>query len=158
MDAAEERQDCRSIGNKGVGNQHSGWPFEEGHSCGKTYKWHGAGSAQPSRACRYLDALGLHRCQPFLGTSYPPPAPYSIFSIAQKSEARRIVGWQASRTAHASFVPDALEQTIHERRPAHRSGLIHHSDRGSQYLSIKTPSALPRPGSKVKLADLGTLY
>jgi len=46
--------------------------------------------------------------------------------------ARRIVGWRASRTAHASFVLDALEQALHERRPARRSGLVHHSDCGSQ--------------------------
>jgi transposase InsO family protein len=38
--------------------------------------------------------------------------------------ARRIVGWRVSRTAHASFVLDALEQrALHERRPASRSGL-----------------------------------
>ena len=46
--------------------------------------------------------------------------------------ARRIVGWRVSRTAHASFVLDALEQALHERRPQHRGGLVHHSDRGSQ--------------------------
>src|SRR4051812_47801445 len=51
--------------------------------------------------------------------------------------ARRIVGWRVSRTAHASFVLDALEQALHDRRPAHRGGLVHHSDRGSQYVSIK---------------------
>ena len=51
--------------------------------------------------------------------------------------ARYIVGWRVSRTAHASFVLDALELAIHERRPAHRGGLIHHSDRGSQYVSIR---------------------
>jgi putative transposase len=51
--------------------------------------------------------------------------------------ARRIVGWRVSRTAHASFVLDALEQALHERRPVHRGGLVHHSDRGSQYVSIK---------------------
>ncbi|OYU34295.1 MAG: hypothetical protein CFE35_14990 [Novosphingobium sp. PASSN1] len=50
--------------------------------------------------------------------------------------ARYIVGWRVSRTAHASFVLDALEQTIHDRRPVHCGGLIHHSDRGSQYVSI----------------------
>lgn len=37
----------------------------------------------------------------------------------------------------ASFVLDALEQAVHERRPVHRSGLMHHSDRGSQYVSIR---------------------
>uniref|UniRef100_Q07SL5 Integrase, catalytic region n=1 Tax=Rhodopseudomonas palustris (strain BisA53) TaxID=316055 RepID=Q07SL5_RHOP5 len=46
--------------------------------------------------------------------------------------ARRIVGWRASRTAHAGFVLDALEQVLHDRRPVHRGGLVHHSDRGSQ--------------------------
>ena len=42
--------------------------------------------------------------------------------------ARRIVGWRASRTAHADFVLDALEQALHDRRPASRAGLVHHSD------------------------------
>ena len=46
--------------------------------------------------------------------------------------ARRIVGWRVSRTAHASFVLDALEQAIHARKPARGSGLVHHSD--SEYL------------------------
>jgi transposase InsO family protein len=46
--------------------------------------------------------------------------------------ARRIVGWRASRTAHAGFVLDALEQALHDRRPMRRGGLVHHSDRGSQ--------------------------
>jgi putative transposase len=46
--------------------------------------------------------------------------------------ARRIVGWRVSRTAHAGFVLDALEQALHDRRPAKGNGLIHHSDRGSQ--------------------------
>ncbi len=42
--------------------------------------------------------------------------------------ARRIVGWRVSRTAHASFVLDALEQALHERRPVQGGGLVHHSD------------------------------
>jgi len=49
---------------------------------------------------------------------------------------RRIVGWRASGTANASFVPDTLEQVIHQRRPA-QDQLVHPSDLGSQYLSIK---------------------
>ena len=43
--------------------------------------------------------------------------------------ARRIVGWRVSRHARADFVLDALEQALHERRPAGQSGLVHHSDR-----------------------------
>lgn len=46
--------------------------------------------------------------------------------------ARRIVGWRASRTAHISFVLDALEQALHDRRQLHRGGLVDHSDRCSQ--------------------------
>ena len=56
--------------------------------------------------------------------------------------ARYIVGWRVSRTAHASFVLDALD----DRRPAHRGGLIHHSDRGSQYVSIKYTERLAEAG------------
>ena len=51
--------------------------------------------------------------------------------------ARRIVGWRVSRTAHAGFVLDALEQAVHYRRPG--GGLIHHSDRGVQ-LGLKPSS------------------
>jgi len=46
--------------------------------------------------------------------------------------ARRIVGWRVSRTAHAGFVLDALEQALHDRRPVKKGGLVHHSDRGVQ--------------------------
>ena len=46
--------------------------------------------------------------------------------------ARRIVGWRVSRSATAGFVLDALEQAIHQRRPAKDTGLVAHSDRGSQ--------------------------
>ncbi len=53
--------------------------------------------------------------------------------------ARRIVVWRVSRTAHTGFVLDALEQALHERRPLHRGGLVHHSDRGSQ-LRFNRPS------------------
>jgi putative transposase len=60
--------------------------------------------------------------------------------------ARRIVGWRVSRTAQASFVLDALEQALHDRRPAKGSGLIHHSDRGSQYVAIKYTERLTEAG------------
>ena len=60
--------------------------------------------------------------------------------------ARRIVGWRVSRTAHAGFVLDALEQALHERRPTGGEGLVHHSDRGSQYVSIKYTDRLAAAG------------
>ena len=60
--------------------------------------------------------------------------------------ARYIVGWRVSRTAHAGFVLDALEQAIHDRKPVSKGGLIHHADRGSQYLSIKYTERLADAG------------
>ena len=72
--------------------------------------------------------------------------------------ARRIVGWRASRTAHAGFVLDALEQALHGRRPAHRGGLIHHSDRGSQYLSIKYTERLAEAGIEPSVGSIGDSY
>ena len=72
--------------------------------------------------------------------------------------ARRIVGWRASRTAHASFVLDALEQALHDRRPTHRGGLIHHSDRGSQYVSIKYAERLAEAGIEPSVGSVGDSY
>src|SRR4051794_41848348 len=51
--------------------------------------------------------------------------------------ARRIVGWRASRTAHAGFVLDALEQALHDRRPVRRGGAGDHKGRGRQKRSIQ---------------------
>ncbi len=72
--------------------------------------------------------------------------------------ARYIVGWRVSRTAHARFVLDALEQALHDRRPAHRSGLVHHSDRGSQYVSIKYTERLAEAGIEPSVGSVGDSY
>ena len=72
--------------------------------------------------------------------------------------ARRIVGWRASRTAHAGFVLDALEQALHDRRPVHRGGLVHHSDRGSQYVSIKYTERLAEAGVEPSVGSVGDSY
>jgi putative transposase len=72
--------------------------------------------------------------------------------------ARRIVGWRASRTAHAGFVLDALEQAIHDRRPVRGGGLVHHSDRGSQYLSIKYTERLAAAGVEPSVGSTGDSY
>ncbi len=72
--------------------------------------------------------------------------------------ARRIVGWRVSRTAHASFVLDALEQALHERQPTQRGGLIHHSDRGSQYVSIKYTERLAEAGIEPSVGSVGDSY
>ena len=68
------------------------------------------------------------------------------------------MGWRVSRTAEASFVLDALEQAIHARRPAQGGGLIHHSDRGSQYLSIRYTERLGEAGIAPSVGSVGDSY
>jgi putative transposase len=72
--------------------------------------------------------------------------------------ARRIVGWRVSRTAHASFVLDALEQALHDRRPVQGGRLVHHSDRGSQYVSIRYTERLAEAGVAPSVGSVGDSY
>ncbi len=71
--------------------------------------------------------------------------------------ARRIVGWRVSATARTDFVLDALEQALHERRPT-QSSLVHHSDRGSQYLSIRYTDRLVEAGIEPSVGSVGDSY
>ena len=72
--------------------------------------------------------------------------------------ARRIVGWRVSRTAHAAFVLDALEQALHERQPTQGGGLVHHSDRGSQYLALRYTERLAEAGIEPSVGSVGDSY
>jgi transposase InsO family protein len=72
--------------------------------------------------------------------------------------ARRIVGWRASRTAHAGFALDALEQALCDRRPVRGGGLVHHSDRGVQYVSIKYTERLKDAGVEPSVGSVGDSY
>jgi transposase InsO family protein len=72
--------------------------------------------------------------------------------------ARRIVGWRASRTAHTDFVLDALEQALHDRRPVRQAGLVHHSDRGTQYVSIRYTERLAEAGIEPSVGSVGDSY
>ena len=72
--------------------------------------------------------------------------------------ARRIVGWRVSRSAHAGFVLDALEQALHARRPVRGGGLVHHSDRGVQYVSIKYTERLAQAGIEPSVGSVGDSY
>jgi transposase InsO family protein len=71
--------------------------------------------------------------------------------------ARRIVGWRVSRRAQAAFVLDALEQALHDRRPA-KGGLTHHSDRGSQDVSIRHTERLLDAGIEASVGSVGDSY
>ncbi len=70
---------------------------------------------------------------------------------------RFIVGWRVSRHMRTEFVLDALEQALHTRRPEpHR--LVHHSDRGSQYLSIRYSERLGEAGIEPSVGNTGDSY
>lgn len=72
--------------------------------------------------------------------------------------ARKIVGWRVSTSAQAGLVLDALEQAVHARRPAKAMGLVHHSDRGSQYLSIRYTERLAEAGIEPSVGSVGDSY
>jgi transposase InsO family protein len=72
--------------------------------------------------------------------------------------ARRIVGWKVSTSATAGFVLDALEQAIHARRPGPDGGLIHHSDRGVQYLAMNYTQRLAEANLVPSVGSVGDSY
>jgi transposase InsO family protein len=71
--------------------------------------------------------------------------------------ARYIVGWRVSRSMHTEFVLDALEQALWARQPE-REALIHHSDRGSQYVSIRYTERLTEAGIEPSVGTTGDSY
>jgi transposase InsO family protein len=70
--------------------------------------------------------------------------------------ARYIVGWRVSRSMHTDLVLDALEQALHARQVG--EGLIHHSDRGVQYLSIRYTERLQEVGVEPSVGSTGDSY
>jgi len=59
---------------------------------------------------------------------------------------------------HTDFVLDALEQALYERQPDESDGLIHHSDRGSQYVSIRYSERLAEAGIEPSVGSRGDSY
>ena len=72
--------------------------------------------------------------------------------------ARRIVGWRVSSTPRTDLVLDALEQALYERRRSHGHDLIHHSDRGVQYLSIRYTERLAESKIAPSVGSVGDSY
>mgnify|MGYP000246471546 CR=1 FL=1 len=70
--------------------------------------------------------------------------------------ARRIVGWRVARSMRTELVLDALEQAVWARGGA--EGVIHHSDRGSQYLSIRYSERLAEAGMESSVGSRGDSY
>lgn len=72
--------------------------------------------------------------------------------------ARRIVGWRVSTSMTTDFVLDALEQALYARQPGNDGSLIHHSDRGSQYVSIRYSERLAEAGIEPSVGSRGDSY
>jgi len=72
--------------------------------------------------------------------------------------ARRIVGWRVSRSMHTQFVLDALEQALYARQAERDGELIHHSDRGSQYVSVRYSERLAEAGIEPSVGSKGDSY
>jgi transposase InsO family protein len=72
--------------------------------------------------------------------------------------ARRIVGWRVSNSMRTDFVLDALEQALYERQPQLTDQLIHHSDRGVQYVSIRYTERLAEAGIEPSVGSRGDSY
>jgi putative transposase len=72
--------------------------------------------------------------------------------------ARYIVGWRVSGSMRTDFVLDALEQALCDRRPIRKGGLVHHSDRGVQYVSIRYTQRLADAGVESSVGSVGDSY
>jgi len=81
---------------------------------------------------------------------------YAAFVIDVFS--RRILGWRVSNSLRSDLALDALEQAIYEREADSIDGLVHHSDRGSQYLSIRYTERLAEAGIEPSVGSKGDSY
>jgi putative transposase len=72
--------------------------------------------------------------------------------------ARRIVGWRVSSSLATDFVLDALDQAIYDRCTAVTGDLVHHSDRGTQYLSMRYTERLADAGIEPSVGSRGDSY
>jgi transposase InsO family protein len=72
--------------------------------------------------------------------------------------ARRIVGWRVSTSLRTDIALDALEQALHDRRVGEQDQLIHHSDRGVQYVAIRYANRLADVGIKPSVGSVGDSF
>jgi transposase InsO family protein len=72
--------------------------------------------------------------------------------------ARRIVGWRVSGSLQTGLALDALEQALYDRQKIETEELIHHSDRGVQYLSIRYAERLQDAGIESSVGSVGDSY
>ncbi len=72
--------------------------------------------------------------------------------------ARRIVGWRVSNSMRTNFALDALEQALYDRQPQLSDRLIHHSDRGVHYVSIRYTERLAEASIEPSVGSRGESY
>ena len=109
--------------------------------------------------CNYLDIVPDERNTPENTYQNPQAAKNYLYSCYSKMPddvfAGYIVGWRVSSSMETTFVLDALEQALWARRP---SGTIHHSDKGSQYVSLAYTERLKEAGLLVSTGSTGDSY
>src|SRR5688500_4989112 len=117
------------------------------------------------RAWRSMADFGSPRPSAVFGSHSEVPRPtcsspsirFHNVAFVIDAYARRIVGRRVSRSAHAGFVLDALEQALAERKPV-SGALVHHSDRGVQYVSIRYTQRLAEAGVVPSVGSVGDSY
>jgi transposase InsO family protein len=91
-------------------------------------------------------------------TYVPTRAGFVYVAFVTDVFSRRIVGWRASRSLETGLALDALEQAIWDRLDGDTTALVHHSDRGSQYLSIRYSDRLSAAGIEPSVGSVGDSY
>ena len=88
-------------------------------------------------------------------TYIPTWAGFLYLAVVLDAFSRRIVGWSMATTLHTQVVLDALNMALWQRRP---SGVIHHSDQGSQYTSIEFGKRCREAGVRPSMGSVGDAY
>jgi putative transposase len=119
-------------------------------------------------------ALGTERPADLVGRVFAVPAPdrlwvaditfvriltgFAYTALVTDAFARRIVGWRVAATLGADLALDALELAAWARGGRDLSGLVHHSDRGSQYLALRYTERVAELGARVSVGSVGDSY
>src|SRR5512144_2144722 len=83
---------------------------------------------------------------------------FSYVAFVIDAYARRIVGWRVSSSLSTGLALDAVEQALYARRRGRAENLVHHSDRGVQYLSIRYTERLAEAGIEPSVGRVGDSY
>ena len=101
----------------------------------------------------WLDELS---CSPSHAVKRPPSRSCRLAACAN-AYSRFLCGWQVSRSLRTDLALDALEMALWQRR-GDLQGLVHHSDRGGQYLSIRYTERLAKAGVELSVGSCGDAY